>query len=234
MRPAWGRACAVQVSTEKSSSVTTKVPGRHHGYDETRRSLDESLARLQLDYIDLYLIHWPNPSVGKYIDTWRAFIDLQKEGKARSIGVSNFKPAHLDRLLEETGVLPAVNQIQLYPAVTRVDERAYNEQLGIAVESWSPLGLGANAKYYGGNTSFLDIPVLRQIAQKHGKTTAQVILRWHVQQGLVPLPKSANSERLAQNIDVFSFQLDEDDMRQVSALDDGSADVADSDTHEEQ
>lgn len=213
--------------------ITTKVPGRHHGYDETKKSFEESLQRMQLDYLDLYLIHWPNPSQEKYVDTFRAFVDLQKEGKLRSVGVSNFKPAHLDRLRDEIGVLPAVNQIQLYPAVTRPEERKYNEQLGIAVESWSPLGLGANAKYYGGNTSFLEIPLFNELAEKYGKSNAQVVLRWHVQQGLIPLPKSSNPQRLAENIDVFSFSLDDADIERISALDDGRAEVADSDVHEE-
>lgn len=213
--------------------ITTKVPGRHHGYDSTKQSLEESLQRMQLDYLDLYLIHWPNPKEDKFIDTWRAFVDLQKEGKVRSIGVSNFKPRHLDRLREETGVLPAVNQIQLYPAVIQEDERAFNEQLGIVVESWSPLGLGANAKYYDGNESFLDIPLLMELAQKYGKTTGQIVLRWHVQLGLIPLPKSSNPQRLADNIDVFSFKLEDADMERISSLDDGSANVADSDEHQE-
>ena len=121
--------------------ITTKVPGRHHGYDEAKRSLQESLDRMQLDYVDLYLIHWPNPLENKYIETWRALVDLQQEGKARSIGVSNFKPSHLDRIIEDSGVTPSVNQIQLYPAVTQVESRAYHEQHGIVTESWSPLGL---------------------------------------------------------------------------------------------
>jgi 2,5-diketo-D-gluconate reductase A len=213
--------------------VTTKVPGRHHGYDATKRSLEESLERMQLDYVDLYLIHWPNPKEDKYVATWRAFVDLQKEGKVRSIGVSNFKAAHLDRLRDETGVLPSVNQIQLYPSVSQIDASAYNEQLGIAVESWSPLGRGANAKYYGGDESYLDIPLLREVAAKYGKTTGQIVLRWHVQQGLIPLPKSSNVERLTANIAVFDFSLEDSDMQRISSLDDGRAEVANSDERQE-
>jgi 2,5-diketo-D-gluconate reductase A len=213
--------------------VTTKVPGRHHGYDTTKQSLEESLRRLATDYVDLYLIHWPNPQEDKYVDTWRAFVDLQKEGKVRSIGVSNFKPAHLERLANEVGVLPVVNQVQLYPAVTRVEDRKFANEHETVVESWSPLGRGANEAYYGGSASFLEHPIFTQIAEAHGKTTGQIILRWHVQLGLVPLPKTSNAERLAQNIDVFSFSLTDDEMALISAIDDGRAKVADSDTHQE-
>jgi 2,5-diketo-D-gluconate reductase A len=213
--------------------VTTKVPGRHHGYKETLASLDESLEHLQLDYVDLYLIHWPNPITDKYVDTWKAFIDLQNDGKVRAIGVSNFKSHQIERLILETGVAPAVNQVQLYPAITQTALRDYNEQHGIVTESWSPLGLGANAVYFSGHKSFLDQPVIKSIADAHRKSTAQVILRWHIQLGLVPLPKSSNAKRLAENIDVFSFKLTNDEMAQLSALDDGSAEVADSDTYEE-
>jgi 2,5-diketo-D-gluconate reductase A len=213
--------------------ITTKVPGRHHGYEEARRSLDESLQRMRLDYVDLYLIHWPNPKEDNYVDTWRAFVDLQKEGKTRSIGVSNFKAAHLNRIRDETGVMPSVNQIQLYPSVSQVEARRYNEQLGIVVESWSPLGRGANAKYYGGDENYLDIPLLKELAAKYGKSAGQIVLRWHVQQGLVPLPKSSSRDRLAANLDVFGFTLEDGDMQRISSLDDGRAEVADSDEHQE-
>jgi 2,5-diketo-D-gluconate reductase A len=213
--------------------VTTKVPGRHHGYDETKKSLEESLQRMQLEYVDLYLIHWPNPKEGKYVDTWRAFVDLQKEGKVRSIGVSNFKLHHLERLRDEVGVLPSVNQIQLYPSVSQTEARKHNEQLGIVVESWSPLGRGANAKYYGGSASYLENPVFVELAEKYGKTAGQVVLRWHVQQGLLPLPKSSDPKRLRDNIDVFGFELEDADLQRISALDDGQAEVADSDEHQE-
>ena len=213
--------------------VTTKVPGRHHGYEETKRSLEDSLQRMNLDYVDLYLIHWPNPIEDKYVDTWRAFVDLQKEGKAQSIGVSNFKPAHIERIREATGVLPSVNQIQLYPAVTQQETRAYNDQNDIVTESWSPLGRGANVKFYGGSETFLDIPPIVAIAEEHDKTPAQIVLRWHVQLGLLPLPKTSNTQRLTQNIDVFSFELSEDEMSRLSALDDGTANIADSDIHQE-
>ena len=213
--------------------VTTKVPGRDHGYDSTKRSLDESLQRMGLDYLDLYLIHWPNPREDKYVDTWRAFVDLQKEGKVRSIGVSNFKPAHLDRIVADTGVTPSINQIQLYPGVNQTDQLPYMEQHGIVVESWSPLSRGANEAFYGGNNTLLGSTLVTSIGEKYGKASGQVVLRWHVQQGLLPLPKSSNPQRLAENIDVFSFSLTDDEMAALSALDDGRAEIANSDEHQE-
>jgi len=214
-------------------TVTTKVPGRDHGYESAKQSLDGSLQRMQFDYVDLLLIHWPNPNDDQYVDTWRAFVDLQKEGKVRSIGVSNFTPAHIERIVDVTGVLPSVNQVQLYPAMTRPVERKFHEERGIITESWSPLGLGANVKYYDGKRTFLDSPVIREISDAHGKSPAQVVLRGHVQQGLLPLPKSSNSQRLAQNLDVFSFSLTDTEMARLSTLDDSSASPADSDEHHE-
>lgn len=213
--------------------ITTKVPGRDHGYESTKRSLDQSLERMGLDYLDLYLIHWPNPIENKYVDTWRAFVDLQKEGKVRSIGVSNFKPAHLDRLRDETGVLPSVNQIQLYPGIARSESRTYHEQNGIVTESWSPLGRGANASLFGGSQTFLENPTINAIAGSHDKTAGQIVLKWHVQLGLLPLPKSSNPTRLAENLDVFSFELTEDEMAQLTAIDTGGVQPVDSDTHQE-
>lgn len=215
--------------------VTTKVPGRDHGYQETKASLEGTLERMKLDYVDLYLIHWPNPIEDRYVDTWRAFVDLQKEGKAKSIGVSNFKPAHLERLKNEVGVLPAINQIQLFPGIAQNETREYNESNGILTESWSPLGRAGDVVFNGTNGSFLELPFLLEMAEKYSKTTAQVILRWHVQLGLIPLPKSSSKERLAQNLDVFNFELDDQDMKALSVID-GALEVwwvADSDTHQE-
>lgn len=213
--------------------VTTKVPGRDHGYESTKRSLGESLQRMNLEYVDLYLIHWPNPSDGKYVDTWRAMVDLQRDGKARSIGVSNFTPAHIDRLIDETGVTPSVNQIQIFPSIDRAEQRKYHEQHGIVTESWSPLGRGANAKYYNGSDTLTELPLFQTLASKYGVTSGQLILRWHVQQGLVPLPKSSNMERLAQNIDVFGFEIDEDDMMAIAAVQSDGSNAANSDDHHE-
>jgi 2,5-diketo-D-gluconate reductase A len=213
--------------------VTTKVPGRDHGYESTLRSLDESLQRMQLDYVDLYLIHWPNPHEDNYIDTWRAMVDLQKAGKAKSIGVSNFTAEHIDRLIDETGVTPAVNQIQLFPSMPREAERKYHEQQGIVTESWSPLGKGANAAVFGGSKAFLEAPVFTTLAHKYGVTPGQLVLRWHVQQGLVPLPKTANQHRLQQNFDVFGFELDEDDVREIASAGGHVSKPVDSNEHQE-
>lgn len=213
--------------------VTTKVPGRDHGYDSTLRSLDESLARMKFDYVDLLLIHWPNPNDDKYLDTWRAMVQLQEDEKAKSIGVSNFTPQHIDRLINETGVTPAVNQIQVFPGVDRADQRKYHEQLGIITESWSPLGRGATVKHFGGGAGYMEQPVFTSLAEKYDKTVGQIILRWHVQQGLVPLPKSSNPERLAQNLAVFDFELDDDDLDDITQASSLGAVVADSNTHHE-
>jgi 2,5-diketo-D-gluconate reductase A len=200
--------------------VTTKLDGKFQGSDRAVGGLDGCLRRLGLDYVDLLLIHWPLPQRDLYVDTWRTFERLHAEGRARAIGVSNFKPAHLQRLLDETGVVPAVNQIQLNPSVTRAAARAYHAEHGIVTSCWSPLGSG---------TDLLGRPVLAGIAARHGRTPGQVVLRWHVQQGLVPLPRSRNPERIAQNIDVFEFDLTADDVAAISALDEGEAAGADSD-----
>jgi 2,5-diketo-D-gluconate reductase A len=200
--------------------ITTKLDGEFQGQDRAIQGLSGSLARLGLDYVDLLLIHWPLPRRGEFISTWKTFERLQEEGKARSIGVSNFKPAHLDMLLSASRVTPAVNQLQINPAIPRTFERAYNARSGILAESYSPLGAG---------TELLHAPVLARIAGKHGKTAGQVVLRWHVQQGLVAIPKSANSERIRENIDVFDFELDDQDLAAISTLDAGPDAGVDSD-----
>jgi 2,5-diketo-D-gluconate reductase A len=201
--------------------VTTKLNKRWHGIDLVREALDASLERLGLDYVDLLLIHWPNPQQDRYVDAWRGMAKLLDEGVVRAIGTSNFKPAHLQRLLDETGVVPDVNQIQLSPLVTRGEARAFDEQHGIVTESWSPLG--------GGQTDVLKEPLVAELARKYERTTGQLVLRWHVQLGLVPIPKSSNPERLRQNLDVFSFTLDEADVAALSALDRGEGAAVDSD-----
>lgn len=213
--------------------ITTKVPGRDHGFASTKHSLPRSLERMGLEYVDLYLIHWPNPLENKFVETWQAFVELQQEGLTRSIGVSNFKPAHIKRVIDETGVHPAVNQVQLHPGITQVSLRKYHETHGIVTEAWSPLGLGATGAYYNGDMRFLETPMLSRIAETHGVSSAQVVLRWHVQQGIVPIPKSSSPKRLQENINVFSFTLSEDEMRVINALNGGRAEVADSDKHQE-
>ncbi|MEE2569980.1 aldo/keto reductase [Pseudarthrobacter sp. J64] len=200
--------------------ITTKLDGTYQGQDRAVEGLEGSLRRLGLDYVDLLLIHWPLPARDEFISTWKTFERLQAEGKVRSIGVSNFKPAHLERLIAETDVMPAVNQIQLSPAITRAEERAYNAAHGIVTESWSPLGAG---------TDLLSAPILAVLAEKYSKTPAQIVLRWHVQNGLVAIPKTASSRRMRENLDVFDFQLDRLDLAELAVLDDGPGAGVDSD-----
>ncbi len=200
--------------------ITTKCFNDSHGYEQARQAFQDSIGRLELDFVDLYLIHWPVPSQDLYVETWKAFIELQQEGLVRSIGVSNFQPAHLRRLIEETGVTPSVNQVELHPRFQQTGLRREHEDLGIVTEAWSPLAQGA----------VLDEPVLVEIAQAHGKSAGQVVLRWHIQLGNVVFPKSANPERIRQNFDIFDFHLSEDQMQAVAALDAGERIGPDPDT----
>jgi len=200
--------------------VTTKLDGKHQGDDKALAGLEESLKKLKLDYVDLLLIHWPLPKLGKFTSTFRTFKKLQDAGLVRSIGVSNFKPKHLDTLIDGTGIVPAVNQIELDPTITRDEQRAYNEGRGIITESWSPLGAGGE---------LLKLPALAAIADAHGKTPAQVVLRWHIQNGLVAIPKSSNVERLAANLDVFDFELTAADLSSIAGLSHGPDAGVDSD-----
>ncbi len=206
--------------------VTSKLPGRDHGYDEAIASVHGSLERLGLDYLDLHLIHWPNPSVGRYADAWRALVDLRAKGVVRSIGVSNFTRSHLDRIVAETGVTPAVNQIEMHPHFPQDEMRRVHEELGIRTEAWSPLGK-RQAPYAE--------PVVVAAAERLGVTPAQVILRWHVELGSVPIPKSATRSRQIENLDVFGFTLTEDEVAAISGLEraDGRLFGGDPDTHEE-
>jgi 2,5-diketo-D-gluconate reductase A len=200
--------------------VTTKLNGEWHDELEAQEACRRSLDKLGLDCVDLYLIHWPLPRQNRYVDAWRGLVRLREEGLARAIGVSNFKPAHIDRLLAETGVVPDVNQIQLDPTLTRDGPRAYHARHGIVTESWSPLGQG------GG---FLADPTIGSIARRYGKTPAQVVLRWHLELDLVTIPKSSNPERLRENIDVFDFVLAPEEVAAISALDRGEEAAYDSD-----
>lgn len=202
-----GRGIAESGVERGDIRLTTKLPGRSHGYDETLASFEESRRRLGLEYVDLYLIHWPLPRIDRYADSWRAMIRLREEGRVRSIGVSNFTPDHLDRLRRETGVLPSVNQVELHPRFTQAELRSVHEELGVRTESWSPLGRGS---------ALLRDPEIGRIARTHGVTPAQVVLRWHVQLGAVPIPKSADPERQRANLDVFGFVLSEEEMAAVA------------------
>lgn len=206
--------------------VTSKIPGRHHGYDDAIASTRESLERLGLDHLDLHLIHWPNPSRDLFVEAWRALVDLQKQGLVRSIGVSNFTVDHLDRVIDETGVTPAVNQIEVHPLFPQVEMREANEERGIITESWSPLGK---------RQAPLSEPAVKAAAETHGVTPGQVILRWQVQQGNLPIPKSATPSRQRENLDVFGFDLDDSEMEAITALGrpDGRLFGGDPDSHEE-
>lgn len=192
--------------------LTTKVWNENQGYDSTLRALDESLKRLGQDYIDLYLIHWPSPWRGRYVETWHALIKAQEDGRVRSIGVSNFTAEHLDRIIDETGVIPVLNQIELHPRFQQKRLREAHAQRGIKTQSWSPLGQG----------QLLSNPVIARIAEKHGRTPAQAIIRWHIDNGLIVIPKSVTPSRIVENFNVFDFALDAEDMAAIAGLDDSS------------
>lgn len=215
-----GRGIRASGIDREDMYVTTKLDGIYQGGDRAIEGLEGSLERLGLGYVDLLLIHWPLPHRNEYISTWKTFERLQADGKVRSIGVSNFKPSHLERLMDETSVVPAVNQIQVNPSVTRIDYRAFNEKHGIASVAYSPLGAGKD---------LLNAPVLKRLAEKHGKTPGQIVLRWHIQEGLIPIPKSANPQRMKENIDIFDFELDSSDMMAIATLDEGQDAGVDSD-----
>ena len=206
--------------------VASKIPGRHHAYDAAIESTHASLERLGLDYLDLHLIHWPNPSQDRFLEAWTALVDLRRQGLVRSIGVSNFTQAHLARIIGETDVTPSVNQIEMHPYFPQSEMRRVHEQLGIRTEAWSPMG--KRQAPYG------EEPV-RAAAERHGVTPGQVILRWHHQLGSLPIPKSADPGRQAENLDIFGFALAEDEVVAITALGrpDGRLFGGDPDAHEE-
>ncbi|MGW6137613.1 aldo/keto reductase [Streptomyces sp. NPDC055144] len=204
-----GKAVAASGIAREKLFVTTKLWNADQGYDATLRAFDASLDKLGLDYLDLYLIHWPLPSKDSYVDTFKAFEKIYADGRAKAIGVSNFHPEHLERLLGETSIIPAVNQIELHPHLQQRAAREFHAEQGIATEAWSPLGQGKG---------LLEVPAIVAIAQKHGRTPAQIVLRWHVQLGNVVIPKSVTPSRIVENIDVFNFELDIEDIAAISAL----------------
>ncbi|WP_137843013.1 aldo/keto reductase [Microbacterium sp. 2FI] len=204
--------------------VVSKIPGRHHGFDEAVDSIQGSLGLLGLDRIDLQLIHWPNPSVGKYVDTWRGMIEARERGLVRSIGVSNFTEAMLTELIDETGVTPAVNQVELHPYFPQEALRAFHAEHGIRTESWSPLAR---------RSELLTEQLLQELAVVHDVTPTQVVLRWHTQLGSTPIPKSADPDRQRENADVFGFTLTDDQVAVISGLERGRLWDGDPDTHEE-
>lgn len=189
--------------------VTSKLPGRYHQYDKAVEAVEESLYRAGLDAFDLYLIHWPNPKQGVYLEAWQALIDLKERGLLRSIGVSNFLPEHIERLKDETGVLPSVNQIEIHPWFPQDEAVRWNAEQGIATEAWSPVGR---------NSELQDSPVVTEIAQELGRSPVQVILRWHIQKGTIPLPKSGNPARQRENLSVFDFSLSDEQLSRIAEL----------------
>jgi 2,5-diketo-D-gluconate reductase A len=216
-----GRAMHASGIARDELFVTTKFNKEWHGLDSAQRAFEASAQRLGVDYIDLLLIHWPNPDQNRYVDAWRGLLRLLEEGRVRAIGTSNFKPAHLQRLLDETGRLPDVNQIQLTPRLRRSAAQAFHAEHGIVTESWGPLG--------GGRLSVMDEREVEAIASRLGKSPAQVVLRWHVQQGLVAIPRSVNPARARQNLEVFDFELTPEDMETLATFDRGEAGAMDSD-----
>ncbi|MFF2848927.1 aldo/keto reductase [Streptomyces sp. NPDC058001] len=204
-----GRAIAASGVARDDLFVTTKLWNADQGYDETLRAFDTSLEKLGLDRVDLYLIHWPTPARNRYIDSYKALEKILADGRAHAIGVSNFEVEHLERLIDATSVIPAVDQIELHPYLQQRAAREYHGEQGITTEAWSPLGSGKG---------ILEVPAIIAIAQKHGRSPAQVVLRWHIQLGNVVIPKSVTPSRIRENIEVYDFELDTEDMAAISAL----------------
>ena len=189
--------------------ITSKLRNGAHRRDAALRAFDDTMEKLGIEQIDLFLIHWPVPGQDKYVEAWKALIELKQAGRIKSIGVSNFNQDHLERIIGETGVIPVVNQIELHPRFQQHDKREFHAKHDIRIESWSPLGSG----------QLLDDPTIGTIARKHRKTAAQTIIRWHLQQGLIVIPKSVNTDRIAANFDVFDFELDAEDLKAIGGLD---------------
>ncbi len=207
-----GRALAASDLGPDDVFVTTKLTNSEHGRDKALRAFDESARKLGLEVVDLFLIHWPLPRLDKYVETWKALEELHKDGRVRAIGVSNFTQAHLTRLLEETGTVPAVNQVELHPRFPQRELRAFHAEHGIITEAWSPIGQGKG---------LLEDPTLVELARSLGRSPAQVVLRWHMQLGVVAIPKSVTPSRIAENLDIFDFTLDDAAMATIDGLDVG-------------
>ncbi|MBS0959836.1 2,5-diketo-D-gluconic acid reductase [Acetobacter sp. DmW_043] len=206
---ALGRALRECGHKREDLRISSKLPGRHHAYDEALATIEESLYRADVEYYDIYFIHWPNPKVGKYVEAWKALIEARKRGYVRSIAVCNFLPEHLQRLQDETGVLPSVNQIELHPYFPQAEARAWHKKHHIVTQSWSPLGRA---------NDILQNPVLNTIAQKLNKSISQVILRWHHQLECIPLPKASGRKHQIENMSIFDFSLSDEDMKAIASL----------------
>jgi diketogulonate reductase-like aldo/keto reductase len=207
-----GKAIKLSSVSREDLLISSKLPGRYHAFEKAIVAIQESLYRADLDYYDLYLIHWPNPKQDMYVEAWQALIEAKKRGYIRSIGVSNFLPEHNERLIKETGVAPSLNQIELHPFFDQADQRKKDSQHGIVNESWSPIGRGNDAV----QDIVKDEKILR-IAEAHGKTATQVILRWHTQLGSIPIPKAGSLQHQQENIDIFDFELSEKEMEVISS-----------------
>jgi len=205
-----GQAIAASGIARDELWITTKCNNSHHGYDDAQAALDENLRKLGLDDVDLYLIHWPLPGKDLYVQTWKGFEKALADGKTKNIGVSNFTEEHLERLAQETDTVPAVNQIELHPHMQQMAMRAYDQRKGIATEAWSPIGQGKG---------LLDAPELEGIATTHDKSTAQVVLRWHMQLGNIIFPKSVTPERIRENMEIFDFELSDEEMESIAGMD---------------
>lgn len=204
-----GRAIRNSSVPRDQITLTSKLPGRHHAYQAAMNTIEESVLRTGLDYIDLYLVHWPNPIEDKYVEAWQALIDAQKTGLIRSIGVSNFLPEHLDRLEKETGVVPVINQIELHPYFNQEEQLKFNQSKNIQTQAWSPLGRD--------NASTSE-EIIVNIAEKYGKSPAQVVLRWDVDRGVLPIPKSTHVGRQAENMDIFDFKLTDEEIKKINTI----------------
>lgn len=204
-----GRAVRASSVPREELLITSKLPGRRQAYDDAVATVEESVYRSGLDHLDLYLIHWPNPRIGKYVEAYQALVDCRERGLIRHVGVSNFLPEHLDAVIEATGVTPVVNQVELHPYFPQAAQRAADAERGIVTEAWSPLGRASD---------MLEDPVIAEVAAAHGVSPVRAILRWHVQLGVVPIPKASSPQRQADNLDLFSFELTDDEMARITGL----------------
>lgn len=218
-----GRGIRTSGLARESVFISSKFNKESHSVDGVQRAYDESLTRLGVDYLDMFMCHWPVPALDRYVEAWKGLVRLLEQGRVRAIGVSNFKPSHLSRIIEATGVVPDVNQIQLSADIARREPRVFHERMGIITESWSPIGRASGLR---------ELPIIRSIGERLQKTPAQVLLRWHVQQGLIPIPQASDPNWIAENISVFDFSLSSGDMCAISDLDGGEAAARDSDSPE--